>query len=330
MPGEYQGEFFAKHGYDKLSWPKFIEVTRSRWKGNADKIEITQMLHANVIEGGEYCSVAAVLYLLRYYSLCGIKDDGPLFRKFHKDKKSGNMVPVEANFSVECKVGKGSSTYMKWYAEREEPLTANGFGIFDEEGKQVFKHSMAATLSSNEVTAKLMRFFKSASRQAALERGASDPRQRNNSSAVRLNAATSHSMRATMVGWAARSRSRNAYQEALLTGRWSVGSKVFDTYWRLGMAISEQYHGVSAQDDPIFQFKPWPIGGTTNSLSVRDSGVFGAGANVARANVRQRKEGGSLDEAGKKRQKVQRVRRTQVGAAFKQKAKEGKGKECME
>ena len=120
MPGEYQGEFFAKHGYDKLSWPKFIEVTRSRWKGNTDKIEITQMLHANVIEGGEYCSVAAVLYLLRYYSLCGIKDDGPLFRKFHKDKKSGNMVPVEANFSVECKVGKGSSTYMKWYAEREK------------------------------------------------------------------------------------------------------------------------------------------------------------------------------------------------------------------
>ena len=133
-----------------------------------------------------------------------------------------------------------------------------------------------------------------------------------------------------MVGWAARSRSRNAYQEALLTGRWSVGSKVFDTYWRLGMSISERYHGVSAQDDPIFQFKPWPIGGTTNSLSLRDSGVFGAGANVARANVRQRKEGGSLDEAGKKRQKVQRTRRAQVGAAFKQKAKEGKGKDSME
>ena len=90
-----------------------------------------------------------MLYLIRYYSLCGIKDDGPLFRKFHKDKKSGNMVPIEANFSVECKVGKGSSTYMKWYAEREEQLTADGFGIFDEEGKQVFKHSMAATLSSS-------------------------------------------------------------------------------------------------------------------------------------------------------------------------------------
>ena len=80
-------------------------------------------------------------------------------------------------------------------------------------------------------------------------------------SEVRLRAATCHTLRASCVAWAARSKSSNAYIEAQLSGRWVETSKVFRSYWAQGKKVSEEIYG--RRDDPIYTFKPWPVGGTT-------------------------------------------------------------------
>ena len=82
---------------------------------------------------------------------------------------------------------------------------------------------------------------------------------------TRLGAATPHSFRASMVGWAARSRSSNAFNEARLTGRWQWASRVFETYWRFGMSISAEMVRATRGEDKIVTFKPWPFGMYTHA-----------------------------------------------------------------
>jgi hypothetical protein len=81
----------------------------------------------------------------------------------------------------------------------------------------------------------------------------------------------------------------------------------------MGMKISEDYHGVQEEEDPILKFKPWPIGGTTNSLSLRSAMHMGADPDADRGDVNvRRRRGGELSAEGKKRQKVQNERRREV------------------
>lgn len=193
-----------------MGFPKFVEITRTQWKGKRKKDpSITQMLHANVVEGGEFCSVAAIMFLLRYYNLAGVQE-GPLFRQFRKDRVRGRKAPEEATCErKDCKVGSGTATCSKWYRSHE---------VVERDGKEKDVWSGCATLSEETVRKQLMVFFKEASIAAA----ADGPKQ-NAQAAVRLAAATPHTFRASMVGWAARSYSPNAFKEAMLTGRWKAG-----------------------------------------------------------------------------------------------------------
>ena len=61
--------------------------------------------------------------------------------------------------------------------------------------------------------------------------------------------------------------------------RGSSGGQVFLVYWRLGMQISREFVG-SGDQDQIHDFKPWPAGGTTNSLSQDSSSFSGADPNA--------------------------------------------------
>ena len=202
---------------------------------------MTQALHANVVDGGaEYCSVTAVLFLLRYYELCGITS-GPLFRAFTRCKKTGEKIPVHAMHEQPEQNIRGSSGKRTRYWAK----------------KQGDKFSQEASLSENAVYNMLMKVFDEASTLAAHEEGDDDS---GGEAAARLSAATPHSFRASMGGWAARSRSSNAFNEARLTGRWQFGSRVFEIYWRFGMAISADMVGATRGEDKIFAFKPWPSG----------------------------------------------------------------------
>lgn len=98
-------------------------------------------------------------------------------------------------------------------------------------------------------------------------------------SACNLRAATTHSLRATMVAWAARSLSSDAFVEARLTGRWADTSKVFQIYWNMGKVVSQM--SMSMRVDPLFSFKPWPKGGTTveDSVSAARAALAGNSAN---------------------------------------------------
>ena len=85
----------------------------------------------------------------------------------------------------------------------------------------------------------------------------------------------------------------------------------------MGMKISEDYHGAQQEEDPILKFKPWPIGGTTNSLSLRSAMNMGADPDADRGDVNvRRRRGGELSEEGKKRQKVRNERRREVARNF--------------
>ena len=85
----------------------------------------------------------------------------------------------------------------------------------------------------------------------------------------------------------------------------------------MGMKISEDFHGAQGEEDPIVKFKPWPIGGTTNSLSLRSAMHMGADADADRGDINvRRRRGGELSEEGKKRQKVQNERRREVARSF--------------
>ena len=88
---------------------------------------------------------------------------------------------------------------------------------------------ICASLSEAEVREQLHVFFQEAAEQADAEG--------NEMAAIRPAPATPHSFRATCVGWAARSGSSNAFNEARLAGRWKFSSTVFLVYWRLGMQI---------------------------------------------------------------------------------------------
>ena len=103
-----------------------------------------------------------------------------------------------------------------------------------------------------------------------------------------------------MVGWAARSRSSNAYNEARVTGRWVFLSTVFNDYWRFGMQISNDLVGARRGEVKIFSFKPCPAGGTTTALSAEASSQ-GTGME-GDVSLRKRRRG-TLDEDGKKRNK---------------------------
>lgn len=193
LPGELSGAASNKHAIDPMGHPKMIEITRTRWKGKheADP-DITQMLHANVVDGGAaFCSVTAVGFVLRYYNALGITT-GPLWRKFTTDKKTGSRVPVRGVHQRQCQ------THVSWYAEREQQMDKNGCAVYDDAGEKVYKYSGLASLSEDEVRDRLMGFFKEAATQARAEG--------NNNAYWRLISATPHSLRATMVGWAARSR----------------------------------------------------------------------------------------------------------------------------
>ena len=265
------------HAWDSNGWPKWLEITRDRWKKKrVSAPSITQQLHANMVDGGaEFCSVTAVLFLLRYYDLEGITQ-GPLFRHFAKTSKRKASTPVHANFEQKDQKVRGSGSSQKrsrWWAN------------FDEETQ---KFSQEASLSEDNVYNQLKKVFDEA---ALLARHAGAEH-------TRLGAATPHSFRASMVGWAARSRSSNAYNEARLTGRWAAGSTVFNVYWKFGMEISQSLVGARRGEDKIFSFKPWPAGGTTTSLSLETAGVDLEGD----INLRKRKRG-QLNEEGEKRKK---------------------------
>lgn len=169
----------------------------------------------------------------------------------------------------------GSQKRSRWWASYDESTG---------------KYSHEASLSEDQVYNMLNKVFDSASdlaREAGIDH-------------TRLAAATPHSFRASMVGWAARSRSSNAYNEARLAGRWAAGSTVFNIYWKFGMEISNDYVGCTRGEDKIFSFKPWPSGGTTTSLSAETSGVVPVEGDV---NMRKRKRG-KLNEEGEKRRKI--------------------------
>ena len=54
----------------------------------------------------------------------------------------------------------------------------------------------------------------------------------------------------------------------------------------MGTEISENFQGAGVEDDPIFKFKTWPIGGTTNSLSLRAAiSRMGGDVNVSRGDL---------------------------------------------
>jgi hypothetical protein len=147
-PGTFTSSGTVRYSVDKLGWPKFLEIKRSRWKGKLEKDSpITQFLHANVVEGGEFCSVAAVSFLLRYYTLCGV-EQGPLFRQFTVDDKSGKKVPQMASFEKKnCKVGSGSATTSKWYASKETVTDQAGFTVYDGDGNPKEKWGGGCSLS---------------------------------------------------------------------------------------------------------------------------------------------------------------------------------------
>ena len=156
---------------------------------------------------------------------------------------------------------------------------------------------ICASLSEAEEREQLHVFFQEAAEQADAEG--------NEMAAIRLAPATPHSFRATCVGWAARSGSSNAFHEARLAGRWKFSSKVFLVYWRLGMQISREFVG-SGDQDQIHDFKPWPAGGTTNSLSQDTSSFSGAdpNADAGDVNVRKRKARSEDDRARKRRDSI--------------------------
>lgn len=267
------------HAWDSNGWPKWLEITRDKWKRKKlSQSGVTQQLHANMVDGGaDYCSVTAVLFLLRYYDLHGITQ-GPLFRNFAKSTKRKERAPVQANHEQKDQKVRGSGASQKrsrWWASYDE---------------ETGKYSHEASLSEDQVYNMLNKVFDSAS-ELAREAG---------SDHTRLAAATPHSFRASMVGWAARSRSSNAYNEARLAGRWAAGSTVFNIYWKFGMEISVDVVGATRGEDKIFSFKPWPAGGTTTSLSAETSGVVPVEGDV---NMRKRKRG-ELNEEGKKRRKI--------------------------
>ena len=168
-PGEMANRI-CKHGYDSMGWPKWIEVTQSRWKGKRAKDPaITQDLHANVSGSAEYCSVAALVFLLMFYAKHGITE-GPLFRKFKTGKKSGSRVPVQAKFKREDKKDPG---VFVWFEEEHD------------EGR----FSRKASLTEEEASKHIMSFFKSAA-EYALSEGCTE-------SSIRLEAATPHTFRAS-------------------------------------------------------------------------------------------------------------------------------------
>lgn len=267
------------HAWDSNGWPKWLEVTRDQWKRKLKKTPaVTQQLHANMVDGGaDYCSVTAVLFLLRYYELEGVTD-GPLFRHFAKKKKRGKASPVKANFEQkDQKLRSSSGKRSRWW-EEYDPGTK--------------KYSKEASLSEDQVYNLLKKVFDDASILAA-DAGADHSR---------LAAATPHSFRASMVGWAARSRSSNAYNEARVTGRWVFLSTVFNDYWRFGMQISNDLVGARRGEDKIFSFKPWPAGGTTTALSAEASSSSHGGGMEGDVSLRKRRRG-TLDEDGEKRKK---------------------------
>ena len=162
---------------------------------------------------------------------------------------------------------------------------------------------ICASLSEAEVREQLHVFFQEAAAQAEAEG--------NEMAAIRLAAATPHSFRATCVGWAARSGSSNAFNEARLAGRWKFSSKVFLVYWRLGMQISREFVG-SGDQDQIHDFKPWPAGGTTNSLSQDTSSFSGAdpNADAGDVNVRKRKARSEDEKACKRRESIKKGKKS--------------------
>ena len=268
-----------------------------RWKGKKKRDPaITQNLHANVAGSADFCSVVAMLLLLRYYHLHGVKK-GPLFRKFAVDTKTGKKLPAAAEFE---KPGKGSTT---WYEDREAVCARDGHQKYSDDGDPVYKWKTRASLSESEVREQLHVFFQEAAAQADAEG--------NEMAAIRLAAATPHSFRATCVGWAARSGSSNAFNEARLAGRWKFSSKVFLVYWRLGMQISREFVG-SGDLDQIHDFKPWPAGGTTNSLSQDTSSFSGAdpNADAGDVNVRKRKARSEDKRACKRRDCIKKGKKS--------------------
>lgn len=80
--------------------------------------------------------------------------------------------------------------------------------------------------------------------------------------------------------------------------------------------------------DKIFEFKPWPIGGTTNSLSAHRAEAFGVDPSADASNVRTRKrQGGQLDERGEKRKVHARRSRAEVKRLVKEKERMEQGAE---
>ena len=85
------------------------------------------------------------------------------------------------------------------------------------------------------------------------------------------------------------------------------------------MQLSENLLGITKSEDPIFKFKPWPEGGTTNSLSVVTAGVGGGSSNDGdRGNVRtravvKRSQGDSEDHHGERRKEMKKRQRSEVG-----------------
>ena len=255
---EWKDLHFPQHGdsFNSLGAPKFLSIDYYQWKARpASEVGIahTQYLHGNPREP-EYCSVTAMMqwYMCQHMVEGRIIElrKGPIFGNFNPAKpKALAGYLKEAREQKTMKMGSGTNKCKVWYNHRE--LRQGKEEGSDKEEDYVYTDRVNFT--EDGLRKLLYDIFDVAADVAASKSMCQ--------SETRLRAATCHTLRATCVAWAARSKSPNAFIEAKLAGRWVDTSKVFRIYWSLGAKVNEAMYG--DRNDVIHTFKPWPVGGTT-------------------------------------------------------------------
>lgn len=236
--------------------PKYLSIDYFQWKARpANEVGIAhkQYLHGNPREP-DYCAVTAIMeWYLCQHVVAGENIDlrqGPIFGNFNAQTPKGREGYLkDAVFQQTVKMGSGTNKCKVWYGNRE----LREGRVEDSENETDYVYSERVNFTEDALRNLLYAIFDAAAEVAV-------SRQKFESE-VRLRAATCHTLRASCVAWAARSKSSNAYIEAQLAGRWVETSKVFRIYWAQGKKVSEEIYG--RRDDPIYTFKPWPVGGTT-------------------------------------------------------------------
>jgi len=261
---EWKDLQFPDHAesYNSAGVPKYVGITYRDWKGRplAEKgLPHVQYLHGNP-RNVDYCSVVA---MMKWY-VCQHVDnegrvielrDGPIFGNFNpqKGERGERGYLKRANVKKTVKVGAGTSKCEVWYGGRELKSGRDE----NSNDQDDYTYTDRVNFTEESLRSVIYSIF-----DVAADIAAQAHNKRNfPMSETRLRAATCHTLRATCVAWAARSKSPNAFIEAKLTGRWVDTSKVFRTYWSLGSKINERLYGVVA--DPLHKFKPWPQGGST-------------------------------------------------------------------